>query len=511
MSATTPAFDSVILDANAIITAGPTSLAGLATRFYTVNEALLEVRDARARQVLASLPVSIVPRVPCESSLEAVKAFARKTGDLARLSRTDLLILALTHQLEVEANGSAHLRSEPLKVPTQAGLHNKRELPACKFFGTATGCRNGDACRFPHVAMAPPAASPGERLTSGPSVEAGGDTPVVADVADLASRLERTSVGRSDDADACSAGGESVAPSAAAGAAAEATAAAGAVSKDVSLRGGLQLAAAVHDAAVSQTAGDATASLVPGPAPMPAKDVAAFTTDALASVEAVLVTDDDGDGAWITPAPLKAAAASAAVPTSASLAAAASPVAAPRSTVVCVTSDFAMQNVLLQMGLSLASTQGKLVREVKTWVLKCDACFTITDKMDKLFCPTCGNATLARLGVSVAADGAPSYHYKKHRDFNTRGTVFALPTPQGGRNGGGLLLREDQLLTGKWAQKARERAAPEPMFGGAGGDAMPTGSGGWSAPGPRSGAPQQSPELVVGYGRVNPNATRHRK
>jgi RNA-binding protein NOB1 len=41
----------------------------------------------------------------------------------------------------------------------------------------------------------------------------------------------------------------------------------------------------------------------------------------------------------------------------------------------CMTADFAMQNVLLQMGLSLVSVDGKRIEKVKSWVLRCHACF----------------------------------------------------------------------------------------------------------------------------------------
>jgi RNA-binding protein NOB1 len=41
----------------------------------------------------------------------------------------------------------------------------------------------------------------------------------------------------------------------------------------------------------------------------------------------------------------------------------------------CMTADFAMQNVLLQMGLNLIGVEGKRISRVKTWVLRCHACF----------------------------------------------------------------------------------------------------------------------------------------
>lgn len=41
----------------------------------------------------------------------------------------------------------------------------------------------------------------------------------------------------------------------------------------------------------------------------------------------------------------------------------------------CMTADFAMQNTLLQMDLSLVGMEGKKIQKVKTWVLRCHACF----------------------------------------------------------------------------------------------------------------------------------------
>ena len=41
----------------------------------------------------------------------------------------------------------------------------------------------------------------------------------------------------------------------------------------------------------------------------------------------------------------------------------------------CMTADFAMQNVLLQMGLNLVGLEGKRIERIKSWVLRCHACF----------------------------------------------------------------------------------------------------------------------------------------
>lgn len=46
-----------------------------------------------------------------------------------------------------------------------------------------------------------------------------------------------------------------------------------------------------------------------------------------------------------------------------------------KMTVACMTGDYAVQNVLLQMGLSLVSMEGQRISKVKSWVLRCHACF----------------------------------------------------------------------------------------------------------------------------------------
>jgi RNA-binding protein NOB1 len=41
----------------------------------------------------------------------------------------------------------------------------------------------------------------------------------------------------------------------------------------------------------------------------------------------------------------------------------------------CITGDFAMQNVGIQMGLNIVGVGGRRITQVKTWVLRCHACF----------------------------------------------------------------------------------------------------------------------------------------
>jgi RNA-binding protein NOB1 len=167
----------------------------------------------------------------------------------------------------------------------------------------------------------------------------------------------------------------------------------------------------------------------------------------------------------------------------------------------CVTTDFAMQNVLLQMGLPLLSVNGMTVNRVKQWILRCAACFKTTTDMSKLFCPICGNSTLEKVSCSVdATTGVTRLHLRKNYKTNLRGTKFSLPKPgTAGRFKGDLLLREDQLLTGIWAQKAKRSVkSVGSMFG-----EHITENVGLTI--------NKAPDLVVGYGRKNPNSQRGRE
>ena len=125
--------------------------------------------------------------------------------------------------------------------------------------------------------------------------------------------------------------------------------------------------------------------------------------------------------------------------------------------VATVTTDFAMQNVLLRMNLNLLSTSLQRINQLKTWVLRCHACFNITKDMSKQFCSRCGKPTLLRTSCSTDKDGNFKVHMKKNMQWNTRGDVYSIPKPVpgsangkivagGGKGGWGqeLILAEDQ-------------------------------------------------------------------
>ena len=122
----------------------------------------------------------------------------------------------------------------------------------------------------------------------------------------------------------------------------------------------------------------------------------------------------------------------------------------------CLTNDFSMQNTLIQMNLKVISLDGMIVRRVKQWVLRCNACYTISYDLSKIFCPKCGVNHLSRVAASIdSKNGKLRLHLRKDYKFDLAGTKFSLPAPgRQGRHDGEILLREDQLLGGAWKQKA---------------------------------------------------------
>nr|ACO15470.1 RNA-binding protein NOB1 [Caligus clemensi] len=114
--------------------------------------------------------------------------------------------------------------------------------------------------------------------------------------------------------------------------------------------------------------------------------------------------------------------------------------------VAIMTTDFAMQNVSKQLGLSVVSVDGYEIRKTKTWILRCYACFHTTSLMHKKFCSNCGNKTLKRVSVSLNEDGSQQIHISTRVRLTGRGKKFSLPKPQGGKHTVNPILSEDQCL-----------------------------------------------------------------
>ncbi|XP_064016278.1 RNA-binding protein NOB1 [Pogoniulus pusillus] len=125
----------------------------------------------------------------------------------------------------------------------------------------------------------------------------------------------------------------------------------------------------------------------------------------------------------------------------------------------CVTTDFAMQNVLLQMGLHVLAVNGMLIRQARSYILRCHGCFKTTSDMTKVFCPNCGNKTLKKVSVSVNEDGSLHMHFSRNpKVLNPRGLRYPLPAPKGGKHANNPHLVEDQPFPQqRLSRKARQK------------------------------------------------------
>ncbi|KAI1285530.1 RNA-binding protein NOB1 [Halotydeus destructor] len=121
---------------------------------------------------------------------------------------------------------------------------------------------------------------------------------------------------------------------------------------------------------------------------------------------------------------------------------------APKPKVGLITTDFAIQNVVLQIGLKLVSFDGgSIIRQTRQFVLRCFACYKITNELGRKFCPACGNlGTLKRVSVTVNEAGEKVIHINFKRPISIRGTKYSLPTPRGGKHANNLVLVEDQRI-----------------------------------------------------------------
>ncbi|KAG9474993.1 hypothetical protein GDO78_003451 [Eleutherodactylus coqui] len=158
--------------------------------------------------------------------------------------------------------------------------------------------------------------------------------------------------------------------------------------------------------------------------------------------------EDDDEGGWITPSNIRQV--------QQDLGCREAPV---NVVVGCLTTDFAMQNVLIQMGLHVLSVDGMLIRQTRNYILRCHGCFKTTADMTKLFCPSCGNKTLKKVAVSVNEDGSLHMHFSRNpKVLNTRGLRHSLPLPQGGKHASNPHLVCDQNFPQqRLSRKARSK------------------------------------------------------
>ncbi|KAJ9138519.1 D-site 20S pre-rRNA nuclease [Coniochaeta hoffmannii] len=116
-STTTKPIHSLVLDTGPLIKneISISTLISQAEKLYTIPSVIAEVRDEATRSRLHTTLVPFLTlRSPTPASVKFVVDFARKTGDLAVLSKPDIHLIALTYELECERNGGDwRLRRQP--------------------------------------------------------------------------------------------------------------------------------------------------------------------------------------------------------------------------------------------------------------------------------------------------------------------------------------------------------------------------------------------------------------
>ena len=114
---TMKAIHTLVLDTGAIIKNEPpvSTLLSQSESLVTVPEIISEIKDAATRsRVQTTLSPFLNLRSPSPASVKFVVDFARRTGDLAVLSKPDIQIIALTYEIECERNGGDwRLRNAP--------------------------------------------------------------------------------------------------------------------------------------------------------------------------------------------------------------------------------------------------------------------------------------------------------------------------------------------------------------------------------------------------------------
>ena len=605
-------YQFLVVDSGPIIRlTGISTLWKKARAFYTVPAVLQEIRDAKARQHLESLPFPLQTKTPSPEAMQAIVDFSRQTGDYQSLSSVDLQILALAYDLEKEACGGdmSHIRTTPKRVvgigkvealtkndeekkerdedasveSDQDSVSEDEEEPVQAQASQVTPQGVAPANATSSSANANAAASP-----SKPRSWAALVNPSAASVSPVVSTIESTTPNLADQAMTLKFGSMSIAnttnksisgqfsdaeesetkeddgheeteedelqkelasdfPSLAAAAHVPYDGSDDEVEElDEELRKKQALAPISKSGKLYNTLGKYKKLLKPS-APETKTSPSAKETDVdvpctdpnahlhedvtkstqsrilgggvIGGQEAEF--EDDGEG-WISTVseikkmksmgvldPKSNPECGDGVPKE--------PQGPPISQrAACTTTDFAMQNVLLQMNMELLSVDGMKVRKLKSWVQRCGACFKVYTNAEntgpvagkRLFCDHCGSSMIQRIACSVdSKTGRLRLHLSKKYKHNLRGTKYSLPKPgTNNRFQGDLVLAEDQLMMGAWNQKVKIRsggkakASAQSMFG------LDIASNvGCNA---RS---MTEDDIRVGFGRRNPNAVKGRE
>jgi RNA-binding protein NOB1 len=398
----------------------------------TIAEVLDEIRDAKGRDAVAASAGALEVAEPSEEAIEAVKRFANKTGDVHALSRVDMKLIALAYDLEGRCHGVEHLRTEPAPPRTHAKKTNRFEKqPGWDYVPNADDWAELDDMNK----LQEEAEREMREKMAKVSIEQAAEEELRKE------REAETAVARERRA------AEEERVRALKEKAAEALVAQEHIVKDVegdtdewapvicrTTRVRRQKREERARLAAEEAERRATANAeVEGPTPEELEEQSKRATDFFTSrgeIEANVEEEEDDDASTRSDDDEEVEL---------------------ESCVSSVTADYAMQNVILQMGLKLVAPDGMRIEHLRRWVLRCHACNEITRNLTRMFCPKCGNQTLQKVEHTVTRDGVEQFGVRKK--FVLRGSKYTLPAPKGGRNAKKIILREDQLMSVRLTKK----------------------------------------------------------
>ncbi|XP_034105200.1 RNA-binding protein NOB1 [Drosophila albomicans] len=403
----------IVADTTAFINAVP--LNEYAENVLTVPDVVAEVRNKRQIRRLCVLPFDLQVREPRAESIKHCVEFAKKTGDYASLSGIDLKVIALTYELETDLLGTEHLRKEPVVSQVIASKDKPEEMQDAnnkRLVGWYMPEGNEDDDDEEE--------DEDDEDEEEEEVESESQTDAVKEA--IESQLK----------------GELVAN--------KPTTVAAATEEEDEEEEDLtqeELDKLFEKLKCAPSADEELATadiLVAQPTNEDDdddNDDAALEDDEQNNSNLKPQEDEEvGDDGWITHSNIKKAkkALEGKVETD---------IIPP---VACMTTDYALQNVLKQLNLQLAALNGRIIKQLRTYILRCYACFKTTSIMTKVFCPNCGNKTLKRVAVSLDENGKQVIHINTRRPLTNKYKNQSLPRFQGGKHSRNPILSEDQPM-----------------------------------------------------------------
>lgn len=392
-TSTGPPVSTLILDAGPLLSHQP--LRPLARTFITPPLVLAELRDSTARERWERLKIEgcdVIVRDPEPQWLSEVVAFSKKTGDYAVLSKADLCVLALTWGL--------HQQHEQM-LENQRGAQESQSAVTGETVDEikARSSEQGTSSVSKTVNSAPPSVSPWTR--NQPAASSSDDKdPNSARIDDEAAKeVDGEQSAKEADFPALQSSHQVIADQ-------NESDSEGEEEDDIDAeRPGL--AEQMERLAIKQQ----KTALTPAPQESHAEvQIEEYAPGEEDEEEDEAPPSDDGEGDWITPSNVdrhkskdlgllpaddqSLAGTSGAGGADDGFTTVSKPKGRDRRRrrnpdgedaggiksikkmeVACMTGDFAVQNVLLQMGLNLVGQQGKKITQVKSWILRCHACF----------------------------------------------------------------------------------------------------------------------------------------